>query len=168
MKVRPWATFTSDLPDDHIENEDGDEIIQFGGKSVAAAIGEILTRLGGAVSPPIYAHEHGWELNAEFGKRRLWCQVTLIERWAMVFEDTSFIDQFLARYHVGYLDTLTRLAHELGHDPRFQDVSWFDGDEVFTRCAGAREPVADWSLTGSRRSDFVSRRRPMQGARPAP
>lgn len=142
MKVRSWATFTSDLPDDHIENEAGDEILQFGGKSVAAAIGEILTRLGGAVSSPTYAHEHGWELNAKFGKRRLWCQVTLIERWVMVFEDRTFMGSLLG-YHRLYLEVLTQLARELGRDPRFHDVAWFRSDEVLTGAVGAEEPVSE-------------------------
>jgi len=142
VKVRTWATFASDLPDDHIENEAGDEILQFGGKSVVAAVGEILTRLGGAVSPPIYAHEHGWQLNAKFGKRRLWCQVTLIEGWVMVFEDRTFMGSLLG-YHRLYLEVLTQLARELGRDPRFHDVAWFRSDEVLTGVVGAEEPVSE-------------------------
>ena len=43
-KVRRWAEFASSLPTDLIEDRDG--IIQNGGKSVAAAIGEILRGLG--------------------------------------------------------------------------------------------------------------------------
>lgn len=142
MKVRTWATFTSDLPDDHIENEAGDEILQFGGKSVAAAIGEILTGLGCVVSPPIYANEHGWELDVKFEKRRLWCQVTLIEGWVMVFEDTSFMRGLLGHHRL-YLDVLTRLAQELECDPRFHDVLWFRSDEVLTGRVGAKEPVSE-------------------------
>lgn len=143
MKVRTWATFTSDLPDDHIENEDGDEIIQFGGKSVAAAIGEILTGLGCSSSPPIYAHEHGWELDVKFGKRRFWCQVTLIEEWLMVFEDTSFVRKHILAHHPLYLDLLTRLSQELEHDTRFHDVSWFRSDEVMIGRVGSKTPFGD-------------------------
>ena len=142
MKVRTWATFTSDLPDDHIENQAGDEILQFGGKSVAAAIGEILAGLGCAVSPPIYANEHGWELDAKFGKRRFWCQVTLIEGWVMVFEDKTFMGSILG-YHRLYLDVLKRLARELESDPRFHDVQWFGSDEMLAGRVGTKEPVSE-------------------------
>jgi hypothetical protein len=69
--VRSCATFTANLPDDQIENEEGTEIVQYGGKSVAEAISEILTRIGCAVKPPRYADEHGWELDLKFGKRSL-------------------------------------------------------------------------------------------------
>jgi hypothetical protein len=60
-----------------------------------------------------------------------------------VFEDTSFIDGLLGRFHPAYLDVLTRLAQELERDPRFHDVSWFRSDEVLTGRAGAKEPVGD-------------------------
>lgn len=142
MIVRSCATFTADLPDDHIEDEDGVEIIQFGGKSVAEAISEMLTRVGCVVGPPRYADEHGWELNLKFGKRSLWCQVTLIEGYVIHFEEISWINQLLGRHHPLYLDVLTRLAQELGHDPRFHNVLWFRRDEVLTGVAGSKDPVS--------------------------
>ena len=140
MKVKPWAEFTSDLSEDHIEEDD--EIVQFGGKSVAAAIGEILTRLGCVVSAPIYAHEHGWELDIALGKRRLWAQVTLIEGWIFVFEDRSFLPKLLRLPHPIYLDVLTRLADELGQDSRFHNVRWYSNDQVLSGLPGAETPVS--------------------------
>lgn len=140
MIVRSCATFTTDLPDDHIE--EGAEIIQFGGKSVAEAISDILTRLGCTVAPLRYADEHGWELDIKFGKRSLWCQVTFMDFYLVFFEDKSWINDFLGRYHALYLDVLTRLAQELGDDPRFHDVSWFLRDEVLTGVAGSKEPIS--------------------------
>jgi len=138
--VRSCATFTTDLPDDHIE--DGAEIIQFGGKSVAEAISEILTRLGCAVAPLRYADEHGWELDIKFGKRSLWCQVTFMEFYLVFFEDKSWINELLGRHHHLYLDILKRLAQELGQDLRFHDVLWFLRDEVLTGVAGSKEPIS--------------------------
>ncbi len=141
MIVRSCATFTADLPDDHIE--EGPRIIQFGGKSVAQAITEILTRLGCVVDPPRYADEHGWELDIKLGKRRLWCQVTFMDFYLVFFEDISWLNQLLGRHHPLYLDALTRLAQALGRDPRFHDVLWFCPDEVLTDVAGLKEPISD-------------------------
>jgi hypothetical protein len=140
--VRSCATFTTDLPDDQIENEEGSEIVQYGGKSVAEAISEILTRLGCVVKPPRYADEHGWELDLKFGKRSLWCQVTLIGSYVIYFEEISWVNELLGRHHPLYLDILTRLAQELGHDARFNDVLWFLRDEVLTGVAGSKEPIS--------------------------
>ena len=142
MRVRSCATFTSDLPDDHIENEAGTEIVQFGGKSVAEAVGEILTRLGCVVDPPRYADEHGWEVDVHFGKRQLWVQVTLIEGYVMHFEDVTFMSGFMGRRHPLYLEMLTRLAHALASDPRFHDVLWFYQEDVLSDVPGCKEPLA--------------------------
>lgn len=142
MIVRSCATFTADLPDDQIEDEGGAKIVQFGGKSVAEAISEILARLGCAVAPLRYADEHGWELDIKFGKRNLWCQVTLIEGYVIDFEEISWVNQLLGRHHPVYLDVLARLAQELGNDTRFHDVLWFLRDEVLTGVAGSKEPIS--------------------------
>jgi hypothetical protein len=141
MKIRPWAEFTSDLPDDHIE--EGPEIVQFGGRSIAKAIGDILTGFGCEVSEPIYAHENGWELHILAGKqrRRLWCQVTLIDKYAMVFEQNSWIADAFGQYHQAYLDVLIRLAAALADDARFHDVLWYTSSELHTSALGASHPV---------------------------
>ncbi len=141
MNVRPCATFTSDLPEDHIENEEGTKILQFGGKSVAEAIGDILTRLGCTVDPPIYAHEHGCELDIKFEKRAIWCQVTLIEGYVLVCKDPTLGSGFLGRHHPAYLNILTRLAQELANDPRFHDVLWFRDEDVLSDVPGSPTPL---------------------------
>jgi hypothetical protein len=142
MIVRSCATFTADLPDDHVENEEGTEIVQYGGKSVAEAISQVLARLGCAVDPPRYADEHGWELDLKFGKRSLWCQVTFMDFYVIHFEDISWINELLGRHHPLYLDALAQLAQELGRDPRFHDVLWFRRDEVLTGVTGSKDPVS--------------------------
>ena len=141
MKVLPWAEFRSDLPDDQIE--DDEDIIQFGGKSVITAIGEMLTRCGCEVSEPIYADEHGWELDVKAGRRNLWCQVTLIENYLLHFDQNSWFANTFGRYRPEYIDVLTRLAAELQSDPRFHDVQWYSGAELHSGEPGSTTPVLD-------------------------
>ena len=141
MKVRPWAEFTTDLPDDQIE--EGPQIVQFAGKSVAKVVADMLIGCGCEVSAPIHAHEHGWELDIIAGRqrRRLWCQITLIEKYTMVFEQNSWIANVFGQHHPVYLDMLTRLAALLEQDDRFQDVRWYTSDELYARGAGAPLPI---------------------------
>jgi hypothetical protein len=131
------------LPDDHIE--DGPRIVQFGGKSVAKTIGDMLVGFGCQVSEPIYADEHGWELDILAGeqRRRLFCQVTLIGKFVMVFEQKSWIANTLGRYHPVYLDMLKRLGATLAEDARFHDVRWYRSDELHTAKPGALQPLGD-------------------------
>jgi hypothetical protein len=141
MKVRPWAEFTSDLPDDHLE--DGDQVLQFGGKSVAMAIGEMLARCGCKVGEPIDAGENGWELHVEASGRRLWGQVTLVEGYIFVFQQNSWFSKLFRSYHPAYVETLRRLGEELSADPRFHDVRWFDDGKVLSGNPGAPAPIED-------------------------
>lgn len=139
MKIRPWATFTSNLPDDHVE--DGPRIIQFGGRSVVNAIADILRGLGCTVGEPIYAEENGWEVHVLAGerRRRLWCQVTFRNDYLVFFGQNSWIADFLGSHHPAYLDALNRLAGALADDARFQHVRWYD--DIHTRGPGAPCPV---------------------------
>ena len=141
MKVRPWAEFTTDLPDDQIE--DSERIVQFAGKSVAKAIMGVLIECGCEVSEPIHAHEHGWELDIIAGEQRrnLWCQITLIDKYILVFEQNSWIANAFGRYSSVYLDMLTRLAAVLAQDQRFHAVRWYTSDELHTQASGASLPV---------------------------
>jgi hypothetical protein len=141
MKLRHWAEFTSDLPEDHIE-EDG-EIIQFGGKSVAEAITGILNGLGYRSGPPEYAGEHGWDFHVMCGKRRLWGQVTLIEGYIFTFEDPSWIARLLRRLHPVYLEAITRLADALATDGHFHSVRWYFPSDLLSGSEGAARPVED-------------------------
>jgi len=144
MIVRCAATFTSDLPDDQIEDEsEWGDFIQYGGKSVIEAIADILTRLGCVIEPPEHAFEHGWDMHATYGKRRLWCQVTLMGEYLFLFEDNTFFNSFRKRPHPDYVDILVRLAQELSLDPRFHDVLWFNKEGVMRKgVAGSEEPVS--------------------------
>jgi hypothetical protein len=139
MIVRSGATFTSDLPEDHIEDEE--DIIQYGGKSVAEAIGEILTQLGCVVTLT-YADFKGWELDVGYKNRNLWCRVSIIDSYLFFFEDCSLVRNILRRPHPSYLDILSQLADELGRDPRFHDVLWFRSEDMLSDVPGATAPVS--------------------------
>jgi hypothetical protein len=69
ISVKPLAQFRADFPSDVVE-DDG-RIVQFGGGNVAEAITQILSRLGCRVAAPIYAGEHGWELDINLGEIQL-------------------------------------------------------------------------------------------------
>lgn len=140
MKIRPWAKFASDLPDDHIE--DGSRIIQFGGKSVASAIGNVLRDLSFTADEPAYADENGWEVYVLAGKqrRRLWCQVTFVaDHYLLFFGQNSWIADLFGTNHPVYIDALSRLAASLADDPRFQEVRWY-GD-IHTSGPSSPTPV---------------------------
>ncbi|MBL8554060.1 MAG: hypothetical protein JNL41_07260 [Phenylobacterium sp.] len=141
MRVRPWATFTIDLPHDQIE--DGAQIVRFGGQSAAKVIADLLIGCGCEVSEPIYAHENGWELDIIAGeqRRRLWCQITLIDKYTMVLEQNSWIASAFGRHHQAYLDVLLRLGIALAEDARFHGVRWYTSDELRTQASGASLPV---------------------------
>lgn len=141
VTVRRWAEFASDLPEDHIENEEGTEILQYGGKSVAEAIHAVLEGIGCAMQPVTYAHEHGWEFCFAYEKRALWCQVTLIEEYLLVVDDRTFFGKVFG-YHAAYQEIMTRLARALAEHPRFMNVRWYFDHQVHSGDPGAKEPVA--------------------------
>jgi len=144
MKVRSTAKFRADFPDDTVEDEE--DIIQYPGKGITEAIGEILTRLGCKVSEPIDAAEHGWELDAAIQGRRLWSQVTVTdEEVIFMFEDTSMLSGLFRRNSPVYVEVLKGLDAELRKDSRFHDIVWYAKDEfAFTpNPTGAPHPVDD-------------------------
>ena len=140
MMIRPWAEFTSSLSDDVIETEDGRDVIQLGGKSVAEAMHEILTRLGCEMRPVEDAGDHGWQFTFRYQKRSLWCQVTLIEKYlVLVAENTLFGKIFAPK--PAYIELMRRLAEAMAADPRFEDVRWYADGEFHTDAPGALSPV---------------------------
>lgn len=144
MKVRPWAEFRSDLPTDVID--DGDDILQYGGRSVADAIAQMLRELGCDVSPPDPQGEQGWNLYVTFERRSLWCQISHFGRneerddeYLFLFDQNKFIGNPFRRYHPAYLDILSKLAVALANDRRFHDVLWFE--QGMEEAPGAKTPV---------------------------
>nr|MEA2798018.1 hypothetical protein [Phenylobacterium sp.] len=146
MRVKPWAVFFADFPDDQIENER--EIVIFGGRNVALAIGEILARLGCEVSTPEYGGERGWEFGATFEGQRFWCLVSSFRpAFFMNFEGPSIFLSSPRRDQPGYVAIAQRLSDALAQDPRFHDIQWYSREE------GPPEPPdapSDWTPINDR------------------
>lgn len=147
MKVRERVELRADFPDDSIE--DDRDIIQFGGRNIAEALGEILQRLGCEVSPPEYAGDHGWEFVFHTGGLRLWCQVTDMDEEAiLIFQDLSggIRDGWFRprRPNPVFADLLTRVNAALALDPRFSEVLWYPLSGS-SKTPGAKEPVSEES-----------------------
>lgn len=130
MRVKPWVAFTTDLPDDQVE--DGhNNIVLFGGRNVAVAIGEIFARLGCKVGEPEPAGENGWEFALTYKEsHRFWCQVnsTSYPVFRLLFEDMSFRPR-AARNAAAYAELALKLAAALRNDPQFHDVTWWSAKE---------------------------------------
>jgi hypothetical protein len=130
MRVKPWVTFKTDLPDDQVE--DGhNNIVLFGGRNVAAAIGEVFTRLGCNVADPENAGENGWEFALTYQQsHRFWCQVnsTSYPVFRLLFEDMSFRPG-AAPNAAAYAEIAVKLAAALRSDPQFHDVTWWSAKE---------------------------------------
>lgn len=149
MKVRPWAELRTDLPSDQIDDEH--DIVQFGGRGVAEAIGGLLAAQGYEVSQPEYAGEHGWEFDFHALERRFWRQVTETDRILLLCIDmTSSPFGAISRKppHPAYVEVMTLLDRELANDPRFHDLAWYFEDEVARDLPGSlslRRWAPGWS-----------------------
>ncbi len=146
MKIFPHAEFRADVPDDAVEK--GDDIVVFPGRGLAEIIAGMLTRLGYDVSPPDHAHEHGWELDARRGGRRVWLQVTQLPGKAkprpadailMTEERPTLLQRVLGRKESIHAELLSGLHQEMQAEPRFQEITWWP-DHHF-QGVSAREPV---------------------------
>jgi hypothetical protein len=132
MIVRPWAEFTTSLPDDGIEDETG--FIQWPGKNVAEALAEILARLG-CTEVEIFDLEHaGYDVGFRLGKLALAARVTVIDNPLIAFGP---------KRQPEYLDFLKRVSDALAQDGRFHNVRWFTDDEVLTGVEGAISPLEE-------------------------
>lgn len=142
MNIRPFAEFTSDLPEDHID--DGEEIIKFGGESVTRAIAEMLVRCGCKLDDePYYLHERGWELGMWAGKRRLSCRISLIEGYVIGLHQVWWLGSLLGRTSKEYIRVLKQFSGELANDPRFHDVRWYTNEDLLRDLPGTDSPVID-------------------------
>jgi hypothetical protein len=123
VRVKPWAGFIADFPDDQVE--DRGEISLFGGRNVAAAIGEILTGLGCRVSAPEYAELHGWDFDAYYQDCRFYCQVTSFHpAFHLLFEDPASARGPRRKSAQAYAELAVKLAVALEGDPRFHHIEW--------------------------------------------
>lgn len=140
-KRRPWAVFTTDLPDDQVDNETGTEIVTAGGRNVAAAIGQILRDLGCEVEEPQDAGDHGWDFSARGHGRELWCQISSLHPTIfMLFEDRRARGAPIGR---GLSEAL---SDAMRRDGRFRDLLWYTREVGPTEDpdgTGAESPLAD-------------------------
>jgi hypothetical protein len=138
ITVKPWVKFRADFPSDMIE-EDG-QIVQFGGRNVTLALAQILRTLGCKVSDPIYAGDHGWELDVYCEKIHLWAQISdLYPIYYIMLEDNF---RFIGKSNpLCYLDLLKSLNEEFNRDHRFHDITWFDSEDFDVDGVGSDTPV---------------------------
>jgi hypothetical protein len=126
MSVKPWAVFNTDLPDDQVD--DGREIITFGGRNVAMAIREILTRLGCEVGALLCSDEKGWEFGAKFKGRGIWCLVSSFHpRFFLNFDDPPAFGRH--QDAPAYEEIAQKLNDAIMADPRFRDLQWYSREE---------------------------------------
>jgi len=128
MKVKPWAGFIADFPDDQVEG--GGRIILFGGRNVAVALAEILVGLGCRVSAPEYAELHGWDFDAHYKGHRLYCRVTSFHpAFHLLFEDPASARGPRRKSAQAYVELAVKLAAALEGDPRFRHLEWRSFDD---------------------------------------
>lgn len=124
MRVKPWIAFLTTLPDDQVE--DGLNIVLFGGRNVAVAIGEVLASLDCKVSKPEHAAEDGWEFDLAYkGRHRFWCRVISFHpAFNVLFQDPGAWTT-AQRNAAAYAELALKLSAALRADPRFRQVSWW-------------------------------------------
>jgi hypothetical protein len=128
MRVKPWATFTTDLPDDQVE--DGRNISVYGGLNVAVAIGEVFAKIGCEVAEPYSVEEQGWEFLLSYrGSNKFSCRVCSFHpAFRLLLEECSFLPK-VARKRAAYADLARALATALEADARFRDITWWASEE---------------------------------------
>ena len=135
IDIRARAAFKADFPDDGLENESG--FILYPGRRAAAAVAGLLRGIGCEVSDPLHADDHGWELEIEFKRERMWGQVTSLDAGEniLLFLDGAFMGNASAK--PGYLEAVVKLNLAMHSDPRFQDIRWYRWRDPAGPAAGA-------------------------------
>jgi len=120
MSVPTWAGFVAYFPDDEVATRD--EIAVYGGRNVAAALGEILAGLGCShISDPDYGGEVGWDFAFRYGDRHsFWCRVQSFHPiyWLLVEGPSGRRGE---RVHA---ELRRKFAEALEQDPRFDQMLW--------------------------------------------
>jgi hypothetical protein len=133
---RNCTLFEADLPDDHIEDDDG-RVIQFGGQGVTKTIAACLRGPERAVSEPQHEHEHGWTFEIQSNGARVWFQISNMEDDVFML-----ISKGYGRNHaVLHLELLNEITSALAQDARFKDLKWYRQEELFAGFAGAAHPL---------------------------
>ena len=128
MKVRTCAEFCTDFPADSIWN--GDEMVQAGGRNVAAAIQEMIASLGYRASGPEDGDEHGWWIHINHEDQQFLVQVTDLPPDVMLLTDdvTFFLSRWFSKKGHLYGEFVRKLRAAIEADPRFHHIRWFEED----------------------------------------
>jgi hypothetical protein len=122
VTIRPNIELRADFPDDGIEDEH--DFVQWPGRNITEALRDALQALGYQVSDPIAANEHGWELDVQRGRKRMWMQVTSAgENGECIIMTEHRASWFRPNADV-YRVFLTDLQQVLEADPRFSQMAW--------------------------------------------
>ncbi|MBX3485437.1 hypothetical protein [Phenylobacterium sp.] len=144
VKVRAFAEFTADFPDDTIWPEDPDEEpLLLGGKALAECIAEKLQHLGYEVETPEHSPPYGWRFDAAAGRGLVTMQITdMDDSYTLIgIERTPAFTRLFDRHASILAQLLKRLHPELVADGRFHNIRWYDG---YRRNSGsADEPVSE-------------------------
>jgi hypothetical protein len=93
------------------------------------------------VMQPVESAEHrGWDFRFRCRKRRLWCQVSLIEGYLVMIRDLSARWRIFAGDHPDFVRLMSGFGEALATDGRFHDIGWFHEHEILERRAGAARP----------------------------
>jgi hypothetical protein len=142
MTVRPWAAFTTDLPDDEFTDEDG--VFIFPGRNVAEAIRDVLTHLGAEVEEPEHEFEHGWTAHVKYRGHGFWYQVSRLgpEIYLVVEDNPPLLSPKQPKL---YGELIANLNGGLVADSRFHDLLWYsreDGPCFPPDGTGSQDPFA--------------------------
>jgi hypothetical protein len=90
---------------------------------------------------PVESADHrGWDFRFRYRKRRLWCQVSLIEGYLVMIRDLSARWRIFAGDHPDFVRLMSGFGEALATDGRFHDIGWFHEHEILERRVGAARP----------------------------
>jgi hypothetical protein len=148
MTVTPLAVFTADFPDDHVE--DARDIVLYGGRNVAGAVGQWLSDAGCEVSGLLYEGLNGWTFVAKFEGQVFSCQTTSFHpKYFLSLKDPSRSRPSAQKVFPEFwqvVDTALRT------DNRVHDLRWYrreDAPDPWEGVSGPEEsldPVARAAL----------------------
>jgi hypothetical protein len=123
MKICTVLECVTDFPDDAIE--DGDRIVQPGGRTAACAVSDLLKDAGMITSiPKLDLGHHSWLFDAVQDGQKYRLLVNLDEEtlWIMTKNFSPLWPWFGRKAH--YVRFLSDLHRLLSQDKRFRSVNW--------------------------------------------
>jgi hypothetical protein len=124
MSVPPWAGLVANFPDDQVAT--ADEILVYGGRNVAIALGELLAGLGCTnVAAPWDVSDVGWEFDFNYkGRHSFLCRVQSFHPifWLLFEDHSSRGDR--RRSPDAHFELWQKFTSALEQDPRFDQILW--------------------------------------------